>query len=105
MWVDIIPSIFASSIPMQIIQPPSEEEYELRLVIWETRDVELVDEDHVDIFICVIYDPEGWATDVIQKKTDTHYNSKDGRGVFNWRMKFPIKMPCSFPRLKFQLFD
>lgn len=78
MWVEVIPSQIASSIPMQVIQPPSEEEYELRLIIWETREVELVDDDHVDIFIRVIYDPEGWAGHVIEKKTDTHYNSKDG---------------------------
>ena len=30
-------------------------------------------------------------------------NSKDGYGVFNWRMKFDISVPCEFPRLKFEV--
>lgn len=29
----------------------------------------------------------------IWHETDTHYNSKDGRGEFNWRMKFRIILP------------
>lgn len=57
----------------------------------------LADGDKVDIYVKVIYDPEGWANDPLEKKTDIHYNSKDGHGVFNWRMKFPIRLPCEFP--------
>ena len=30
-------------------------------------------------------------------------NSKDGYGIFNWRMKFDISVPCEFPRLKFEV--
>ena len=58
----------------------------------------------VDIFVKVIFDPQGWAKETIEKSTDTHYNSKDGRGEFNWRMKFPIELPCEFPRLKIQVY-
>jgi hypothetical protein len=25
----------------------------------------------------------------------------DGKAIYNWRMKFPIKVPCTFPRLYF----
>lgn len=32
-------------------------------------------------------------------------NSSDGRGQFNWRMKFDLNVPCEFPRLKFQVLD
>ena len=31
--------------------------------------------------------------------------SEDGFGIFNWRMKFPLSMPCTFPRLRFVLMD
>ena len=41
----------------------------------------------------------------MEKLTDTHYGSKDGRGVFNYRFKFDVSTPCEFPRLKFQLYD
>ena len=61
MWTEVIPIELTRFIPPSVIQPPSEEEYELRLIIWETRDVYLADGDKVDIFLKVIYDPSGWA--------------------------------------------
>lgn len=39
------------------------------------------------------------------KETDTHLNSTDGYGQFNWRMKFQMKMPCSFPRMQIMVYD
>ena len=30
---------------------------------------------------------------------------EDGRAIFNYRMKFNIKIPCSFPRLYFTIYD
>ena len=36
----------------------------------------------------------------ITKETDTHTGSEDGLGEFNWRMKFPLVIPCKFPRLR-----
>jgi hypothetical protein len=40
------------------------------------------------------------------KETDTHLGVKDdGIAIFNWRMKFPIKIPCTFPRLYLTVYD
>lgn len=69
--------------------------------MWETRDVPLKDGDSVDIFVKVQFDPTGWSGGLIEKQTDTHYASKDGRGVFNYRFLFDLQTPCDFPRLKF----
>ena len=55
--------------------------------------------------IKVMFDPEGWLSNEIRKETDTHLGCDDGRGIFNWRMKFPIKFPCTFPRLYFTVYD
>ena len=41
----------------------------------------------------------------ITKETDTHNGSEDGLGEFNWRMKFPLVIPCKFPRLRIQGYD
>jgi len=38
------------------------------------------------------------------KETDVHAGCKNGRAIFNWRMKFEIGND-EFPRLKLQIFD
>jgi len=48
---------------------------------------------------------EGSDGKLLEKETDTHLGSKDGYGEFNWRMKFPMKVPCAFPRLTIAVFD
>lgn len=37
------------------------------------------------------------------QKTDIHWRSEDGEGMFNWRMVFPVTLPYKNPRLKIQL--
>lgn len=59
----------------------------------------------VDVYVRVQFDPTGWSGNLSEKQTDVHYGSKDGRGVFNYRFKFDISIPCEFPRLKFSLYD
>lgn len=105
MWAEVFPSEEAAKHPVQTVKPPSREEYEIRLVLWETRDVKIPNGTSVNVFIKVIFDPSGWAGEIFDKETDVHYNSKDGKGEFNWRMKFRISLPCEFPRLKFQVYD
>lgn len=83
------------------IKQLKKQSYEIRLIIWGTREVPLVDGDHVDIFVKVTFDPTGWSQDQVFKQTDNHNNSTDGEGQFNYRMKFTVHMPCEFPRLKF----
>lgn len=70
------------------MQTIKKEIYEIRLIVWETRDVPLIDGDKVDIFVRVIFDPTGKPEDEVEKKTDIHKGSKTGWGQFNWRMKF-----------------
>ena len=105
MWVEVLSQEEARRTPMTKLQVQSQEEYEIRLIIWETRDVPLNNGGSVDIYIKVQFDPTGWAGTLVERQTDRHYGSKDGRGVFNYRFKFDVSTPCEFPRLKFQLFD
>lgn len=81
------------------------EYYEIRLIIWETRSVPLIDGDKVDIFVRVNWDPTGREEDAVEKKTDIHYGSKTGWGDFKWRFKFDLEDPCQFPILKFTIHD
>jgi hypothetical protein len=101
MWVEVMTQEEARKTPMSRLQVQSKDEYELRLIVWETRDVPLVNGDSVDVYVKVQFDPTGWSGGLVEKQTDVHYGSKDGRGVFNYRFKFDVEVPCEFPRLKF----
>jgi hypothetical protein len=104
-WTEIITEEDSRKIPISKMKQQQAQVYEIRVVIWETRNVPLVDGEKVDVFVKCTFDPTGWSEDEVSKTTDTHMNSKDGKGVFNWRMKFDLKVPCEFPRLKFQVLD
>mmetsp|Transcript_3157 Transcript_3157/g.3062 ORF Transcript_3157/g.3062 Transcript_3157/m.3062 type:complete len:246 (+) Transcript_3157:1660-2397(+) len=104
MWVEVLTLDQARKLPLANLSLQSSEEYEIRLIIWETRDVPLVNGETVNIFMRVLFDPTGWSSEEVTKETDTHYASRDGRGVFNYRFKFSISTPCQFPRLKFQIY-
>ena len=88
MWVEVITLDEAPKIPWQKMEVVKKEIFEIRLIVWETRDVPLVDGDKVDIWVKVTWDPTGWPEDEVTKRTDTHNNSKTGWGQFNWRFKF-----------------
>jgi hypothetical protein len=101
MWLEILTEREARLNPPKDISPPAAKPFELRVVIWETKEVALKDDNKSDIFVsCQI------GTDVSTKQeTDTHWNAKDGYGSFNWRMKFPVELPNTQPRLKIALWD
>jgi hypothetical protein len=92
MWVDVFPKLPGVIIPPKVdITPRQPEKLILRVIVWNTSDVILVDrsgvtgEEMSDIYV------KGWmnGSDDIQS-TDIHYRSLDGDGMFNWRMVFPV---------------
>lgn len=85
---------------MAKLQGAIEDDYEIRLIIWEAHDVPLTGGSQ-NIQVKVIYDPTGWSGEGMEKATDIHYGSKNGKGEFNWRFKFDLSTSCKFPRLKF----
>jgi len=99
MWVDIMTPEEAKSNPPENIAPPSPITYELRVIIWETKEVVFKDKNSSDIFVTCY--PEGQKPQV----TDTHWRSENGKGSFNWRMKFPLTVPCKLPKFKIQVWD
>jgi hypothetical protein len=99
LWVDIMTPDEAKKNPPEPISPPAPINYELRVIIWDTKEVVFKDKNMSDIF--VVGYPEGQKP----QTTDTHWRSEDGTGAFNWRMKFPVTVPCPVPRLKLQVWD
>ena len=106
MFVEILPLSRAKMIKPAKIERPPPEEYEMRLVIWETRGLPYEGgKKSIDAMITVSYDPEGYLSEDVQKQTDVHLGCTDGKAIFNWRMKFDLQLPCTFPRLTFDVRD
>ncbi|XP_039653756.1 fer-1-like protein 4 [Perca fluviatilis] len=89
MWVDMFPNDVPAPPPVNI-KPRLPEQYELRVIIWNTDDVFLDDvniftgEPSSDIYV------KGWIKGLEGEKqeTDVHFNSLTGEGNFNWRFVF-----------------
>eukprot|EP01156_Anaeramoeba_ignava_P017863 Anaeramoba_ignava/a90184_286.p1 GENE.a90184_286~~a90184_286.p1 ORF type:complete len:1304 (+),score=348.32 a90184_286:131-4042(+) len=99
MWVEILTEEQARNTPQTPLNPPVPENFEIRSVAWNTKDVVFKDKNMSDIFVtCQLNDGK-------RQRSDIHWRSTDGKGSFNWRFVFPVVLPTRVPRIKFQLWD
>ncbi|KAA8581929.1 hypothetical protein FQN60_008669, partial [Etheostoma spectabile] len=92
MWVDMFPKDMTAPAPALDISPRKPKKFELRVIIWNTDEVVLEDDDiftgekSSDIFV------RGWLKGQQEDKqdTDVHYHSITGEGNFNWRFVYPF---------------
>ncbi|KAJ3448836.1 c2 calcium-dependent membrane targeting [Anaeramoeba flamelloides] len=99
MWVEIMTAEQAAQTPQTPLEAPKPLPYELRIIVWNTKDVVFMDKNMSDIFVtCQLNDGK-------KQSSDIHWRSKDGKGAFNWRYIFPVELPARVPRIKFQLWD
>eukprot|EP01121_Diplochlamys_sp_Union-15-3_P000814 TRINITY_DN10677_c0_g1_i1.p1 TRINITY_DN10677_c0_g1~~TRINITY_DN10677_c0_g1_i1.p1 ORF type:complete len:370 (-),score=70.08 TRINITY_DN10677_c0_g1_i1:33-1142(-) len=99
MFVDILTESDAAANPPEDISPPKPQNWQLRIVIWETENVAFKDNKSNDIFVSAR--PQGLEP----QTTDVHYYSNDGKGLFNWRMVWDLTLPMKIPRLVIQVWD
>ncbi|EFN60493.1 Fer-1-like protein 4 [Camponotus floridanus] len=90
MWIDMFR---VGQLPPKAavnIAPPTPEEYEIRVIIWNTEDVPLVESQFLTGEKCSDIYVKGWILYEDYQKTDVHYNSLTGEGNFNWRFVFRV---------------
>ena len=100
LWLEIFDANQKSSkIPWKIAPEPITE-YQVRFVIWETEDMEMMDvEETSDIYVIAYFDQEE-----IQK-TDIHFRCQNGVASFNWRLLMPLRLPVQRPLITLQVYD
>lgn len=83
LWIEIYPA--SEKIPPWDITPRPPIKFEVRVIIWDCKDVSNYDVEEVsDLFVKVSINSTQF------KETDTHYRAQNGVASWNWRMKFPI---------------
>jgi Ca2+-dependent lipid-binding protein len=101
MWVEIFPTNKASQeSDSWDITPRPVKDFEVRLVVWDTKDVIAADwEGTSDVFIRAFFDSRQ------AKETDTHYRCSNGKASFNYRLLFNMKAPADHYNLTIQAWD
>lgn len=87
MWceIDQKDSKLANLDPIDI-SPEPKKDYEVRLIVWKTKDIEMMDfEGTSDVYVRSFLNPDK------DKTTDTHYRNQDGNASFNWRNNFAVQ--------------
>lgn len=103
-WVEFMTAMQANAHPIQTLQSPDADPYQLRIVIWRTKDVTPGKEEestHQQVHGTMKMDEQG----LVYQETDIHYGSTDERATFNWRFIFDVLIPCQDASIKLQVLN
>lgn len=102
LWVEIMTAQNANAHPIDILQSPEPEEFQLRFVIWRTKDVAPPDgEDATNVQVTGQMQLD--SGEALRQETDVHYGSIDETATFNWRFLFNVLIPCQDASIKLQV--
>ena len=100
LWLEIFKASEKSQQHIWRISPEPMTEFEVRFIVWETEDMEMMDiEGTSDIYVI------GYIEQKERQKTDIHFRCQTGNASFNWRMLLPLKLPLQKPEITMQVYD
>ena len=100
MWLEMFKAQDKSKQHIWKINPEPITELEVRFIVWETEDMEMMDvEGTSDIYVI------GYIEQKKRQKTDIHFRCQTGNASFNWRMLLPLKLPIQKPEITIQVYD
>ena len=100
MWVEIFEKSDSINMTPWLISPEPISKVQLRLVIWETEDMRMMDvEDTSDIYVSAFIDQKE------KQSTDTHIRCQTGNASFNWRIVMDIEVPRINNKLTINAYD
>ncbi|OII76679.1 C2 domain-containing protein [Cryptosporidium andersoni] len=116
-WFHILPPEISLLRPIYLLNPPTTEICQVRVVIYKLRNIpisELINTSGVtnilsfggpaiSLMVKGLMSPN--SNSILEFDTDTHWNSHDGTATFNWRFVFNIPVPCQFPILRLQVWN
>ncbi|KAK6590223.1 ferlin-like type II membrane [Cryptosporidium xiaoi] len=102
-WYEIMSEQVAKATPITELSSVDPQSFQLRVVIWRVRHVPIEPNTTISLYVSGIYNID--ELNMETQSTETHYNSKDGTGIFNWRFVFDIKIPAQYPIFKLQLWS
>ena len=98
-WVEIRKDAAARRDPPVALEGPERREFEVRVVVWASKDVPFEMGD---------YYVQAQVGNSRPQKTDVHWRCRNGKASWNWRLKIGVELPLASPdlgRLSVQLWD
>jgi hypothetical protein len=112
MWVEMVDSVEASDRKASELAPPRPMEIEIRIIIWDTKEIKAVENGKTDVKFTVALDASDYRGHLqppghpATQATDVHYGCKEGNAIFNWRIVYPrIVMPTKLCTIQVNLYD
>lgn len=102
MWVELLPKSREQELLPERLVAQAVDRYEMRLIVWNTKDIPTVEGSKVDIMVKITFHD---GDKDIEQETDVHSNSKDGNGQFNWRIVIPFKYPNNKTSITVSVFN
>ena len=100
LWVEIFDKSDSLNMTPWQIAPEPLSKVELRLIIWETEEMRMMDfEDTSDIYVTAFVDQDK------KQSTDTHFRCMTGNASFNWRIVMQIDVPRVNNKLTLHCYD